>query len=149
MIEKTIKYVDYNDVERTEKHYFHLNKAEFTKWLTTDGDYSLDQVIQKIIDSHNGIEMINIFDDIIHRSYGEKSLDGRSFLKSEESWQAFKQTEAYSELFNELLTDWKKALDFLIGVMPKDVGEEIRKEMKNDPDLLQEKLKTMVGSEIQ
>lgn len=145
MIEKTVTFEDLNGVSKTETHCFHLNKAEFTKWLTTEGDYTFDQVIQRIIDSKNGLEMINVVDDVIHRSYGEKSLDGRIFLKSEEAWNSFKQSEAYAELFNELLTDWEKCLEFLIGVMPKDVAASVREEMKKDPDKLQNKLKELAG----
>lgn len=144
MIEQKVTYEDYDGNNRTETAMFHLNKVEFTKWLAMEGDYSLDKVIEKIITTHNAKEMVNLLDGIISMSYGEKSLDGRQFLKSPESLRLFKQSEMYSELFNQLLTDDKRALEFIIGVMPKDVAKEIKQEMSKNPDALPERYRSML-----
>lgn len=32
MLKETIKYTDYNGVERTEDFWFHLSKAELMEW---------------------------------------------------------------------------------------------------------------------
>lgn len=50
--------------------------------------------------------------------YGEKSPDGKRFVKSEELSTAFSQTEAYSQLYMELATDADKAAEFINGVIP-------------------------------
>lgn len=118
MLVKAIKYTDYDGVERTENFYFNLTKAELAELnLTTEG--GLQNVIQKIIDAKNVPEITKWFKKIITMAYGEKSADGRRFIKSEKLTEEFLQTEAYSELFMELLSDEKAAADFVNGMIPK------------------------------
>lgn len=118
MLTKTITYTDYNEEQRTEQVCFNLTKAELTELnLTTEG--GLQSVLQKIIDAKNVPELTRWFKKIIVMAYGEKSADGRRFIKNEELTEAFLQTEAYSELFMELITDDKAAADFINGVIPQ------------------------------
>ena len=118
MLAKAITYTDYNGEERTETFYFNLTKAEIAELnLTTEG--GLQEAIQKIIDAKNIPEVTKWFKRIILMSYGEKSLDGKRFIKSKELAEEFTQTEAYSELFMELLTDEGKAADFINAIVPK------------------------------
>lgn len=140
MLVKKIKYTDYNDVEREEEFYFNLNKAEVMEWLTTSGNYTLDKVIGKLVRSENSKDIMGIFTDLIYRAYGEKSLDGRRFIKSKEIKDNFIETEAYSELFMELISDPKKSADFFTAIMPKDIGSELDKALA-DPDKLPDELK--------
>lgn len=142
---KTIKFTDYNDVVRKEDHYFHLNKAEVIKWLTTSGDYTLDKVLERLSTERNGKKIMEIFEDLIHRSYGRKSIDGRKFEKTEEIWNDFYQTEAYSVLFTELVTDAKKAADFVNRIIPKDLADEVSKIIKENPDGIPDAMKDYTG----
>lgn len=123
MIMKTIKYVDYDGVERSESFFFNLSKAELVS-MDFEVEGGFKRKIEKVIESQNQRELIEIFKDIIFRSYGEKSADGRRFIKSKEISEAFTQTEAYSELFMELATDAKAAEAFIKGIMPADVAKE-------------------------
>ena len=145
MYKKTIEFTDYNDVVRKEDHYFHLNKAEVIKWLTTSGDYTLDKVLERLSTERNGKKIMEIFEDLIHRSYGRKSLDGRKFEKTEEIWNDFYQTEAYSVLFTELVTDAKKAADFVNRIIPKDLADEVEKIIKENPDGIPDAMKDYTG----
>ena len=89
-----ITYVDYDDVERKEKFYFNLTKAELVEMeLTTVG--GLEKEIRKIVDAKDTPSIVKIFKRLILQSYGEKSDDGRRFIKSEELSKAFSETEAY------------------------------------------------------
>lgn len=143
MFEKTITFTDYNGEKREEKHCFHLNKAEIAKWLTTDGDYTFDKVLEKIVEKRNGKEVMSVFEDLIYRSYGEKSLDGRRFIKTEEVKRNFIETEAYSELFMELCTNSAAAAEFLIKILPKDLGDDVDKVFTN-PENLPENLRKLI-----
>lgn len=145
MYKKTIEFTDYNDVVRKEDHYFHLNKAEVIKWLTTSGDYTLDKVLERLSTERNGKKIMDIFEDLIHRSYGRKSLDGRKFEKTEEIWNDFYQTEGYSVLFTELVTDAKKAADFVNRIIPKDLADEVAKIIKENPDGIPDAMKDYTG----
>lgn len=132
MLKKTIKYEDYEGIIREEDFYFNLSKAEVIRWLTTNGDYTLDKVLEKLSKERNGKEIMKIFEDLIHLSYGKKSIDGRRFEKTEDIWKEFYETEAYSELFMELVTDAKKASDFVNKIIPKTFSDEINKIMKEN-----------------
>lgn len=117
MIKKTIKYTDYNGVERTEDFYFNLTKAEIMEMeLSTDG--GLAELITKIVNAQDAPAIIKIFKDLVLRAYGEKSPDGKRFIKSKEISEAFSQTEAYSQLFMELATDADAASTFVNGIVP-------------------------------
>ena len=120
-VKKTINYTDYNGMERKEDFYFNLNKAEVAEMeLSTEG--GLAEMIQKIVSSKDTPSIVKIFKDLILKAYGEKTPDGKRFVKSKELSDAFAQTEAYSELFMELATDAETASAFVNGIMPTDFG---------------------------
>lgn len=121
MLKKTIKYVDYNGETREEDFYFNLSKAEVTEMeLSKEGGMS--EYIKKISAAQNAPELIKLFKEIITKSYGEKSLDGKRFIKNKELTEAFTQTEAYSELFVELASNADEAVKFINGIMPKNMN---------------------------
>lgn len=124
MLKKTIKYTDYNGVEREEPFMFNLSKAELMEMEmgTTGG---LAEMIQNIIDTQDAPAIIKIFKDIILKAYGEKSADGKRFMKVNEAGVplsiGFSQTEAFSQLFMELATDADAAAKFIKGIIPSDM----------------------------
>lgn len=123
MIKKTITYTDYNGNERTEEFYFNLRKDEITKMeLSTKG--GLAEMIQRIVAAQDTPAIIEVFEDLIKRSYGVKTPDGRGFMKRPEDLEAFMSTEAYSELFMELATDADAAAKFVNGVVPADMAKQ-------------------------
>lgn len=123
MLKKTITYKDYNDVEKTEDFYFNLTKAEIMEMEmgTTGG---LAEKIQKVIAAQDAPSIIKIFKELILKAYGEKSPDGKRFMKSEEISTAFSQTEAYSILFMELATDSDAASTFINAIIPSDLSQQ-------------------------
>lgn len=127
MIKKTITYTDYDGTERTEDFYFNLNKAELME-MEMSATGGMQKMIQKIVATEDSKRLVEIFKDIILRSYGEKSIDGKRFIKSKELTDAFMQTEAYSELFMELATDADAASAFINGVIPQSIAEQVSKE---------------------
>jgi hypothetical protein len=117
MLKKTITYIDYDDNKRTEDFYFNLNKAELTEMeLSHDG--GLTRVMEKIVSTQDSRKIVEIFKDLILRAYGEKSLDGRRFIKNQEIRDSFAQTEAYSNLFMELASNAEAAAAFVNGIAP-------------------------------
>lgn len=124
MLKKNIKYVDYDGNERAEDFYFNLNKAEVIELqLGTVG--GLTKTLEKIVQEKDASRIIEYFKTLILKAYGEKSADGRRFIKSQELRDAFEQTEAYSELFMELASDAKMAAEFINGVLPKEAADAI------------------------
>ena len=124
MLKKTIKYEDYNGVERNEDFYFNLTKAELYQMeLGVDGGF--EEYIMKIVKAQDLKTIIGLFKKIILQSYGEKSADGKMFIKTTDDGislaNRFAQTEAFSELYMELATSDTAAADFIKGIMPKGI----------------------------
>ena len=121
MLKKTIKYTDYDGNEREEDFYLNLNKAEVTEMeLSKQG--GLSEYIKRIVAAQDAPSLIELFKEIICKSYGEKSLDGKRFVKSKELTEEFTQTEAYAELFVELASNAEEATKFVNGIMPKNMN---------------------------
>ena len=134
MVVKKIKYTDFNGVEREEEFMFNLTEAEITEMeLMTDG--GLSDSIKKIISAQDTPEIIKTFKMLLLKSYGEKSADGRRFIKSEELTEAFTQTNAYSQFFMELATDDKAAIAFINGIIPDSMRERVAEDGSNASDL--------------
>ena len=124
MIKKTITYTDFNGGERTEDFYFHLTKAEITKMeMSVNG--GMAERIQRIVSAQDQPAIIEVFEDLIKKSYGVKTPDGRGFVKRKEDLEAFMATEAYSQLFMELATDSDAASKFVNGIIPADLSKQI------------------------
>lgn len=122
MLKKTITYTDYNGAERTEDFYFNLTKAEIMEMqLSASG--GLAEMLQKVVAAKDAPSIVKIFKDLILKAYGEKTPDGKRFIKSEEISMAFAQTEAYSQLFMELATDADAASAFVNGIIPGDMAK--------------------------
>lgn len=126
MLKKRITYTDYDGIERTEDFYFNLSKSELAEMeLTTVG--SLTNALQRMVDAKDVSELARTFKSIMLRAYGEKTADGKRFVKSEAISEAFSQTPAYDQLFMELFTDAKAAAAFVEGIIPKDVAMDTLK----------------------
>ena len=131
MVVEKIKYTDFNGLEREEEFMFNLTEAEITEMeLTTDG--GLSDSIKKIIAAQDTPQIIKVFKMLLLKSYGEKSADGRRFVKSDKLSEEFAQTNAYSQLFMKLATDDKAAVAFINGIMPDSMQE---KATGNNPGL--------------
>lgn len=127
MIKKTIKYIDFNGNEQTDDYYFHLSVPEATRLVAKFGADGWEAGIQRVVQKGNFEEVLSIFEDIILTSYGEKSQDGKSFIKSKELRSYFENSQAYAELFEELVNDPQAMQEFAEGV-----GMTVGQKMKNN-----------------
>jgi hypothetical protein len=126
MLKKTITYVNFNDEEVTEDHFFHLSKAELVE-LEMSHEGGLSEALQNIIAAEDGKAIIAEFKKIILGAYGKKSPDGKRFIKTQEIRDEFESSEAYSTLFMELVTDTDKAIEFVNGIVPQGLVEDAAK----------------------
>lgn len=135
MYKKTIAFTDYNGIDREEDFYFNLNESEVTKMeLRVPG--GLTAMMQRIVQKIDGQQIIDTFEDLIRAAYGEKSPDGREFIKSPELTRKFMQTEAYNKFFMELCTDAKAASEFFNGIIPQKMNAEVGNKAVNPPTLV-------------
>lgn len=123
MLKKTITYEDYDGHKRTEDFYFNLTKAELTEMYASEAG-GFDKHLERIVASQDMPNTMRMFKEILKKSYGEKSLDGRRFSKSEEIYKAFEESPAYDVIFMELFSDNDSASAFIRGVLPKDLADE-------------------------
>lgn len=121
MLKKVIKYTDYNGVEREEPFYFNLSKAELVE-LEMSVNGGLTEFITRVVQTQDQTELIKLFKRFILMAYGEKSDDGKRFIKSEEISANFAATEAYSELFMELMSSTEKMTEFVNALAPAGVS---------------------------
>ena len=123
MLKKTMTYTDYDGNQRTEDFYFNFSRAEVLELEmgTTGG---LSATLNKIVAEQDSKRIVEYFKDIVLKAYGQKSPDGKRFIKSQELRDEFMQTEAYSDLFVELATDSDAAAAFINGVVPHNDQEK-------------------------
>lgn len=131
MFKETIKYTDYNGVEREEDFYFNINKAELVE-LEISAAGGFEEMLRRIVAAKDGSTIMKVFKDFIAKSYGVKSPDGREFWKSEELLKSFTQTEAYATFFMRVCTDAEYAIKFVAGVL--NLSDEQIKEITKDYD---------------
>lgn len=120
MLKRNITFTDFNDKEVTETLYFNLSKSEMIEMeMMAEGGFA--ESLQRIVEAKDVAKLIVEFKKIILASYGEKSDDGKRFIKNEKLREEFSQTAAYNALFMELATDDNAATEFITGVLPKDI----------------------------
>lgn len=122
MFEKKIRYTDYNDIVREETIRFNLNRAEIQNLeLTTEG--GLEAFINKMMEEQDNKKLADFFKELVLMSYGEKSLDGKHFMKKAPDGHLlrddFEQTEAFAEIYMWLLSGTDAVVQFVEGIRPK------------------------------
>lgn len=125
MIKKTITYTDYNGVSRTEDFYFNLSMREIMNMELAAGKDAYSKTLETITATTNVGEVLSAVEDLITRSYGEKSEDGRSFAKDPSKTAAFLDSNAYTELLFEFASNPEAAAEFVAGILPKDLEKRV------------------------
>lgn len=124
MHKRTIKYKDLDGNPVEDTFYFHLNKAEATVAQAMFFGANA-QTFEQALERQELTVPIQAILDVILMSFGEKSADGKSFMKSVERRNWFSGTDAFGELFEEIASDPKELLSFLKGIMPEGVLDDV------------------------
>lgn len=135
MIKKSVTYENFNGEEVTQVCYFHFSEPELVE-MEVDYEGGLGAYIERMAETSNNKEIIEISKKLVLDSYGEKSDDGNRFIKNDEIREKFQSSIAYSKVFMEVATDETKSVEFIKGIMPKDLAEKLDKmETKDLADL--------------
>jgi hypothetical protein len=126
VLKKTITFEDFNGDTVSEDYFFHLSKAELVE-LEMSHEGGLSVALQRIVTAEDGKGIVTEFKNIILSAYGQRSLDGRRFIKNQNLRDEFESSEAYSTLFMELVTDTNAAVEFVNGIIPAGMSEEAAK----------------------
>lgn len=124
MLKREIKYEDFNGETVVDTFYFNISKPELIE-MEVEYEQGLGKFLQSIIDTSDHKELIKKFKEIVLLAYGEKSDDGKYFIKSDEMKNKFSQSAAYTTLFMELAQNDNAAVIFLRGVLPQDMIGQI------------------------
>lgn len=122
MLKKTITYTDWNGNEQTEDFYFNLTNTECVELEYAAGSKTgMTESLDVLIKSKDIGSIVKIIKDIVLTAYGEKSEDGRRFVKNQNVRDGFEQCAAFDTLYMDLVTNPENAAAFLTGIMPSDV----------------------------
>ena len=126
MLKKTITYTDYNGNEKTMECHFHLSKKDLMEMeFSTEG--GMKNAVEQIVEKEDVKGLADLIKEIILNSYGELTEDDR-FIKVKDGKRLsddFEQTEAFSELYFELNTNENSLVDFVNGIIPANLRQEI------------------------
>lgn len=129
MLAEKIKYVDLDGQELEETFYFNLSKAEMVELELIYG--GLEDYMNRLVQDRNTAELVKFYKAFILKAYGERGVDRKRFIKSQELRDKFEQTDAFSELFCKLTLDIDYAKRFLMGILPIGDGANLDKPVLN------------------
>lgn len=133
MFKYTSTYSDWNGTQRTEDFYFGLSEADLTEMeFATKGGFT--SYMNKITKAKDTDEAISAFKNLLLKTYGEKSEDGRYFVQNKEVSERFSYSPVYSEIYMRMVRDAKFAVEFFNGVLPKNMqrsSAELAQAMKD------------------
>lgn len=147
MLKKTITYFDFDGNERTETHYFNLSQTELIEMATElpedisgaiDGDptkVNKEEAALKIFEKIGSKGAVQFIKDLVRKSYGVKSEDGRRFTKTADLLNEFEQTLAYDAMIVELLSNDAAASEFVNAVIPTQLINKMIEENNGNPAL--------------
>lgn len=132
MFSRTFEYPGYDGKMHKETWWFNLSEDELYKMeLTNLG--GMNGVMNRLMRQEKPKEIVDMFESIILGSVGERSIDGRKFMKKKrhpgDLWgevaEDFRETQAYSQLFIELVSSGEKLAEFLKGAIPEEVARKL------------------------
>lgn len=133
MRKETRTYTDWDGVVHTEDFYFNLTRAECISLNnTTPG--GLGTILEKIVKANDTGTVQKTFEDLLARSFGVKSDDGRRLMKgrNQEYFLAFSETPAYDDLICDLISIPGYAAEFFNDVIPTEqITDLVNKINKN------------------
>lgn len=138
MLKKTVSYVDFDGNNRTEDLYFNLTQSELMeiamelpeefKDIVGDDPTKVDEKIAatQLVEKLGGKGIYQFLKNLLIKSYGIKSADGRKFEKTDAIASDFSHTLAFDTLFMELLSDDIAAANFVNNVIPGNIAKNMK-----------------------
>lgn len=147
MVKRTIKYTDFNGEQRVEDFYFNLTAAEVAKmeWSKNGG---LSTFMKRIFDAKDITEITKVIDMMIMEAYGEKSDDGKYFVKGKdhEKARAFMETQAYSDFYFDLISRKGAMAQFFNELVPKELADKAEAMAKEAEEEEAKRLEGAIGA---
>jgi hypothetical protein len=128
VLKKDITFENFDGVQVTEVHYFHIYEAELVEFLilhNIDGDVQngLKILLDDLIKKNDRAAILALFKELVVMGYGQRNPERpEKFLKTPEVLEDFKSSPAYKALYLELMTSEKAAANFLLGAIPRSMS---------------------------
>lgn len=114
MYRKEITYTGFDGESLTDTVYFNITQREAAEFLSRyGGEEEMMKHLTEITEQKDGGAMMKFLDDVIAAAYGERSEDGRRFIKNQQALDDFRQTLAYDEFFSEIISSAESAEEFV------------------------------------
>jgi len=120
MIVKSITFKDFRDQKVTEEFYFHLSVRRFRKWNKDRGG-DLMKYLKEVDAKQDSLEALDFIEELIARSFGTRSEDGRHFDQDEAATEEFLESPAYDALLAELGSSKEAAGEFVSGIFTSEL----------------------------
>lgn len=125
MLKKTITFDDLDGNPVTQDFYFNLTPQELAEMeFSVEG--GMIGLLERIVEEKNSKVILDMFKEILSKAYGVRGADNIQFIKAPELWIHFTQTDAFSKLFLEMMSDANYAAEFFNGLMPKELQEKAK-----------------------
>lgn len=128
----TIQFENFDGETVSEDLYFHLNIKELQAMEAWPAP--LTKRIADLTNTQDGKKAFELMRDIIEAAYGERSEDGKRFVKNEEVLKNFTQGLAYDEVIIKFIDGSMDLAKFIEGLLPKKVFELAKKNAKDSHD---------------
>lgn len=131
MIKQIVEYKDYNGEDRKEELYFNLTEAEVVEMQYSEKGGIVSYLRKILIEKDEG-KVLKYFKDLLITGYGEKSPDGKYFIKDEETKKHLIYSPAYSQLFMKFARDSKAGFEFIRGMIPEEYASQLNNDALDD-----------------
>lgn len=128
----TIQFENFDGETVSEDLYFHLNIKELQ--AMEEWPVPLTKRIADLTNTQDGKKAFELMRDIIEAAYGERSEDGKRFIKNEEVLKNFTQGLTYDEVIIKFIDGSMDLAKFIEGLLPKKVFELAKKNAKDSHD---------------
>lgn len=127
MFSRTFTYKGYDGNEHKETWWFNLSESELMK-MELGSVGGINGMMNRMLREDHPDKIVDMFEKIILGSVGERSADGRRFLKRGGAVaEDFRETPAYDQLFLELVSSGEALATFLKGAIPEEVRKNVEK----------------------
>lgn len=115
MLKHQVSYKDFDNKTVKETLWFNLTTRDSAKLTIKYGD--LAAYVKKIEKEKDAASMMVLIEDLVLTAYGERSEDGRHFVRNDEIRERFSYSLAFEALLDDLYSDEKKMSKFFDALL--------------------------------
>lgn len=124
------KYEDFDGNQREEDLYFNFTEPQLRQFLDKEPNFN-DKNVAEMMATKDVLRMLDTLQTLIVAAYGEKTPDGKSFIKNREIQERFEGSAAFAQLMEDIMYNGDEKLieNFLINIFPSKFATAIKQEL--------------------